>query len=71
MNTLINYMKRIFFIHFFYKKTAGKRDFSKSRYVCAVEILETDHLKQKIKIVLASVWHWLRRKQQLRIYMHK
>ena len=46
----------IFSIHFFYIKTAGKRDSSKCRYVCAVdEILETDHLKQKIQIVLDSV----------------
>ena len=33
-------------------KTAGKRDSSKSRYICSVdEILETVHLKQKIQIV--------------------
>ena len=56
MNTLINYIIFFFlisFIHFFYKKTAGKRDSSKSRYVCAVaEILETE----KIQIVLDFVY---------------
>ena len=56
MNKLINSIKFFFlFIHSFYIKIAGKRDSSKSRYVCAVdEILKTDHLKPKIQIVLDS-----------------
>ena len=63
--------KKNCFIHFFYIKTSGKRDSSKSRYVCAVdEILDTDHLK-KIQIVLDSVSQWLERKPQFWIYMHK
>ena len=60
MNTLTNYIlkKNLIFLY-----TFSKRDSSNSRYVCAVdEILEMDHLKQKIQIVLDLVWHWLRRK---------
>ena len=37
MNTLINYIQFFFLIHFFYIKTAGKRDSSKSRYACTVD----------------------------------
>ena len=44
-------IKKKLFIHFFYIKTANKRDSSK----VVDGILETDHLKQKIQIILDSV----------------